>query len=179
MARTKQTARKTTVPKEPRKAGSKQKAAGKAPRKNKAAGGGAGAAAGGAAPVKKPHRYRPGTVALRQIKQLQSTTGTIFPRVAFFRLVREVVEADRKNEVVPGVVPKEGFRYQGGALAALQTLSESFLTRLFVKGNLIALANNRVTCRSVDLMLAYKIGVPLSENIREPVFDAMNELPKI
>ena len=61
MARTKQTARKQATP------------AGKAPRKqvgNKAARKSAPAMGG----IKKPHRYRPGTVALREIRRYQKST---------------------------------------------------------------------------------------------------------
>ncbi|TIA79134.1 hypothetical protein E3P99_04152, partial [Wallemia hederae] len=60
MARTKQTARKSTGGKAPRK-----QLATKAARKTAAP------AAGG---VKKPHRYRPGTVALREIRRYQKST---------------------------------------------------------------------------------------------------------
>ncbi|GBF89026.1 histone [Raphidocelis subcapitata] len=59
MARTKQTARKSTGGKAPRK-----QLATKAARKSAPATGG----------VKKPHRYRPGTVALREIRKYQKST---------------------------------------------------------------------------------------------------------
>ncbi|CAC5419910.1 H2A [Mytilus coruscus] len=59
MARTKQTARKSTGGKAPRK-----QLATKAARKSAPATGG----------VKKPHRYRPGTVALREIRRYQKST---------------------------------------------------------------------------------------------------------
>ncbi|KAK7810181.1 histone H3.2, partial [Quercus suber] len=65
MARTKQTARKSTGGKAPRK-----QLATKAARKSAPATGG----------VKKPHRFRPGTVALREIK------------LPFQRLVREIAQ---------------------------------------------------------------------------------------
>jgi histone H3 len=63
MARTKQTARKNTGTKAPRK-----QLANKAARKT---------AATGAQPaqVKKPHRFRPGTVALREIRKFQKSVG--------------------------------------------------------------------------------------------------------
>lgn len=71
MARTKQTARKSTGGKAPRK-----QLATKAARLSAPAVGGvrgrfvkSAPATGG---VKKPHRYRPGTVALRQIHRYQS-----------------------------------------------------------------------------------------------------------
>ena len=59
MARTKQTARKSTGGKAPRK-----QLATKAARKSAPTAGG----------VKKPHRYRPGTVALREIRKYQKST---------------------------------------------------------------------------------------------------------
>ena len=59
MARTKQTARKSTGGKAPRK-----QLATKAARKSAPSTGG----------VKKPHRYRPGTVALREIRRYQKST---------------------------------------------------------------------------------------------------------
>merc|ERR1712050_424672 len=78
MARTKQTARKSTGGKAPRK-----QLATKAARKS------APAAAGG---VKKPHRYRPGTVALREIRRYQKSTELLIRKLPFQRLVREIAQ---------------------------------------------------------------------------------------
>jgi len=75
MARTKQTARKSTGGKAPRK-----QLATKAARKSAPATGG----------VKKPHRYRPGTVALREIRRYQKSTDLLIRKLPFQRLVREV-----------------------------------------------------------------------------------------
>ena len=75
MARTKQTARKHTGSKAPRKV-----LANKAARKNAPAEGG----------VKKPHRFRPGTVALREIRKFQKSTELLIRRLPFQRLVREI-----------------------------------------------------------------------------------------
>ena len=77
MARTKQTARKQATP------------AGKAPRKqvgNKAARKSAPAMGG----IKKPHRYRPGTVALREIRRYQKSTELLIRKLPFQRLVRAI-----------------------------------------------------------------------------------------
>lgn len=68
MARTKQTARKNTGAKAPRK-----HLANKAARKT------APATAG----VKKPHRYRPGTVALREIRKYQKSTDLLIRKLPF------------------------------------------------------------------------------------------------
>ena len=75
MARTKQTARKSTGGKAPRK-----QLATKAARKSAPATGG----------VKKPHRYRPGTVALREIRRYQKSTELLIRKLPFQILVKEV-----------------------------------------------------------------------------------------
>ena len=62
MARTKQTARKSTGAKAPRK-----QLASKAARKSAPLSGG----------VKKPHKFRPGTVALREIRKYQKTVKNL------------------------------------------------------------------------------------------------------
>ncbi len=68
MARTKQTARKSTGAKAPRK-----QLATKAARKSAPAPGG----------VKKPHRFRPGTVALREIRKYQKSTDLLIRKLPF------------------------------------------------------------------------------------------------
>src|SRR5258705_9468259 len=77
MARTKQTARKSTGGKAPRK-----QLATKAARKSAPATGG----------VKKPHRFRPGTVALREIRRYQKSTELLIRKLPFQRLVREIAQ---------------------------------------------------------------------------------------
>ena len=39
---------------------------------------------------KKPHRYRPGTVALREIRRYQKSTDLLIRKLYFQRLVREI-----------------------------------------------------------------------------------------
>ena len=77
MARTKQTARKSTGGKAPRK-----QLATKAARKSAPKSGG----------VMKPRRYRPGTVALREIRRYQRSTDTLLRKLPFQRLVREIAK---------------------------------------------------------------------------------------
>ncbi|XP_003381453.1 histone H3.2, partial [Trichinella spiralis] len=71
MARTKQTARKSTGGKAPRK-----QLATKAARM----------IATNADRVKRPHRYRPGTVALREIRRYQKSTELLIRKLPFQRL---------------------------------------------------------------------------------------------
>src|ERR1700690_891164 len=77
MARTKQTARNSSGGKAPRK-----QLGTKAARKSAPATGG----------VKKPHRYRPGTVALREIRRYQKSTELLIRKLPFQRLVREIAQ---------------------------------------------------------------------------------------
>ena len=131
MARTKQTARKSTGGKAPRK-----QLATKAARKSAPATGG----------VKKPHRFRPGTVALREIRRYQKSTELLLRKLPFQRLVREVA-AEYKNDL----------RFQASAIAALQEATEAYMVSLFEDSNLCAIHGKRVTIMPKDMQLARRI----------------------
>ena len=98
MARTKETARKKTgktprqnlVPKVPRNALSQEQARKNAARAAAAAQKNLGNVRTGG--LKKPMRYRPGTVALREIWRYQSTTELLIRKLPFSRLVREIAQ---------------------------------------------------------------------------------------
>eukprot|EP01115_Flamella_aegyptia_P004343 TRINITY_DN1880_c0_g1_i1.p1 TRINITY_DN1880_c0_g1~~TRINITY_DN1880_c0_g1_i1.p1 ORF type:complete len:145 (-),score=83.47 TRINITY_DN1880_c0_g1_i1:64-498(-) len=139
MARTKQTARKSTGGKAPRK-----HVASKAARKSAAGGGGSQAA--GAGGVKKPHRFRPGTVALREIRRYQKSTELLIRKLPFQRLVREIAQ-DYKTDL----------RFQSSAIAALQEAAEAYLVGLFEDSNLCAIHAKRVTIMPKDIQLARRI----------------------
>ena len=131
MARTKQSARKSTGGKAPRKA-----LATKAARKSAPATGG----------VKKPHRYRPGTVALREIRKYQKSTELLLRPLPFSRLVREVAQ-DFKSDL----------RFQSSAIMATQCASEAYLTHLFEDVNLCTIHARRVTIHPKDIQLTRRI----------------------
>jgi len=132
MARTKQTARKSTGGKAPRK-----QLATKAARKTAAA------TTGG---VKKPHRFRPGTVALREIRRYQKSTELLIRKLPFQRLVREIAQ-DFKTDL----------RFQSSAVMALQEAAEAYLVSLFEDTNLAAIHAKRVTIQPKDLALARRL----------------------
>ncbi|PWA20156.1 hypothetical protein CCH79_00003542, partial [Gambusia affinis] len=137
MARTKQTARKSTGGKAPRK-----QLATKAARKSAPSTGG----------VKKPHRYRPGTVALREIRRYQKSTELLIRKLPFQRLVREIAQ-DFKTDL----------RFQSAAIGALQEASEAYLVGLFEDTNLCAIHAKRVTIMPKDIQLARRIrGEPMA-----------------
>lgn len=131
MARTKQTARKSTGGKAPRK-----NLASKAARKTSIDAGG----------VKRPHRYRPGTVALREIRKYQKSTELLIRKLPFQRLVREISQ-DFKAEL----------RFQTAAILALQEACEAYLVGLFEDTNLCAIHAKRVTIQPKDMRLARRI----------------------
>ncbi|KAL3765734.1 hypothetical protein ACHAWU_009702 [Discostella pseudostelligera] len=163
MARTKQTARKSTGGKAPRKQPQltlfeliaplsspmpplgpiiahhslhRTQLATKAARKSAPTAGG----------VKKPHRYRPGTVALREIRKYQKSTELLIRKAPFQRLVREIAQ-DFKTDL----------RFQSTAVLALQEASEAYLVGLFEDTNLCAIHAKRVTIMPKDIQLARRI----------------------
>lgn len=132
MARTKQTARKSTAQKVPRKNLVAQKIAR--------------ISAPVTVGVKKPHRFKPGTVALREIRKYQKSTDLLIRKLPFQRLVREIAQ-EFKQEV----------RFQSTAVLALQESAEAYLVALFEDTNLCAIHSKRVTIMSKDLQLAKRI----------------------
>ena len=133
MARIKQTARKqvSSSTKVPRKL-----MAAKAARKTAPAMGG----------IKKPHRYRPGTVAIREIRKYQKSTELLIKKLPFQRLVREIAQDFNSN-----------LRFQSSAIAALQEATESYIVALFEDTNLCAIHAKRVTIMPKDMKLAKRI----------------------
>ncbi|CAD6940611.1 unnamed protein product [Tilletia controversa] len=128
MARTKQTARFST--------------GGKAPRLQ---------LANKAEKIKKPHRYKPGTVALREIRRYPKSTELLIRKLPFQRLVREIAQ-DFRTDV----------RFQSAAIGALQEASEAYLVSLFADVNLAAIHAKRVTVMPKDMALARRLRVDSS-----------------
>ena len=93
--------------------------------------------------VKKPHRYRPGTVALHEIRRYQKSTGLLIRKMPFQHLVREITQ-DFKTDL----------RFQSAAIMALQEASEAYLVGLFEDSNLCAIHAKQVTIMPRDIQLA-------------------------
>lgn len=133
MARTKQTAHKSVGGKAPRKSHASKKS--KLSKSTPSVGG-----------IKKPHRFRPGTVALREIRRFQKSTELLIRKLPFQRLVREIAN-DYKTDL----------RFQAAAVAALQEASEAYLVGVFEDTNLCAIHAHRVTIMPRDIHLARRI----------------------
>ena len=94
----------------------------------------------------KPHRYRAGTVALKDIRHFQKTTALLIHKLPFQRLVREITQ-DNKTDL----------RFQSAAILCLQEAVEAYLVRLFDDANLCAIHARRVTIMPRDIILARRI----------------------
>ena len=103
--------------------------------------------------VKKRYRYRPGTVALKQIRQYQKTTELLIRKLPFQRLVREIA-AD--SEVITSPLCGK-VRFQSEGIMALQEAAETYLVGLFEDTNLCAIHARRVTIMPKDIQLARRI----------------------
>ena len=101
---------------------------------------------GGIAPEKRRHRYRPGTVALREIRQFQKSTELLIRKLPFMRLVKEIAQEFKTD-----------LRFQSLAILGLQEAAEAYLVGLFEDTNLCAIHARRVTIYPKDLQLARRI----------------------
>ena len=106
--------------------------------------------------IKKPHRYRPSIVALREIRRYQSSTENLIKRTPFQRLIREISQEYRICPDGPGT-PSVQVRFQSTAIAALQEAAENYIVGLFEDVNLLAIHTRQVTIMPRDIQLALRI----------------------
>ena len=93
--------------------------------------------------VRRKRRFRPGTVALREIRTYQKSTELLIRKIPFQRLVRQIVY-DMKGM---------DYRFQSTALLALQESAEDFLVNMFDQCNQIAIHGKRQTVMPKDIRL--------------------------
>jgi histone H3 len=98
--------------------------------------------------TRKKHRYRPGTVALREIRQYQKNWKLLIPAAPFIRTTKEI-----SNFYAPNIS-----RWTGEALVALQEAAEDYIVALFADSMLCAIHAKRVTLMKKDFELARRIG---------------------
>jgi len=96
--------------------------------------------------IKKPRRFRPGTVALREIRRFQKSTELLINKLPFQRLVREIAGDLNKS-----------LRFQSSAIGALQEASEAYIVGLLEDANICAIHAKRVTIMPKDIKLAQRI----------------------
>ena len=95
---------------------------------------------------RKAQRYRPGTVALREIRRYQKSSELLIRRIPFQRLVREIAQVHNPH-----------LRFQSGAILALQESTEAYLMGLLEDSNLCAIHAKRVTIMPKHMQLARRI----------------------
>ena len=133
MARTKQTARKSTGGKAPRRQLSTKAARKFAP----------------ASSHVRKHRYRPGTVALREIRKYQKSPNLLIRKLPFQRLVREIMQSFGDGTM--------DMRVQSTAVLALQEAAEAYLVGMCEDAQLCAIHAKRCTIMPKDMQLARRI----------------------
>ena len=97
--------------------------------------------------TKKPRRYQPGTVALREIRRYQKSTELLIRKLPFQRLVRELAQD----------LGKVNIRFQSGVIMVLQEALEAYIVGLLKDANLCAVHAKRVTIMPKDIQLARRI----------------------
>lgn len=138
-------------------------------------------------PKARKHRYKPGTVALQEIRRYQRSTDLLLLKLPFSRLVSQVTSSQvqyrlqiapscqiqqaaempeyianilfgKVREIALSLYPhSDGLRWQSQAIQALQEASEAFLVHLFEDTNLCAIHAKRVTIMQKDIQLARRI----------------------
>ena len=78
--------------------------------------------------MQKKRRFRPGTVALREIRRYQKSTDLLIRRAPFQRIIQEIVRSFRND-----------LRIQAAAIKGLQEAAEAYLVGLFEDSNLCAI----------------------------------------
>jgi histone H3 len=96
--------------------------------------------------VKKPHRYRPGTVALREIRKYQKSTDLLIAKAPFLKEVRAAMQ-DYKSDL----------RKTPGCTAALREATESYVVGVMEDTNCAAIHDKRVTIMPKDIELVGRI----------------------
>jgi histone H3 len=94
-------------------------------------------------PVKKPRRWRPGTVALREIRKYQKSVSHVIPRTRLVRVIRDIASKDGRT-----------IRFKGTALDALHTAAEQEMVRMFERAMLVTINGKGTTLKLKDLKTA-------------------------
>ena len=94
----------------------------------------------------KKHRFRPGTVALREIRKYQKSTDLLLRKLPFQRIIKDISNSLSEN-----------LRYRSSAIEALQHATEAYLVSVFEDANLCAIHAKRVTLMTKDMTLARRL----------------------
>jgi histone H3 len=106
-----------------------------------------------AIPMRKPHRWRPGMVAAREVRKFQKTTDLLIRKALFQSFVQEIIQdLSRKSHL----------QMKSTALPALQVAVEYLMVDVFNNTKMCTLHGKCVTIMVKDLVLAcciHRIGM--------------------
>jgi histone H3 len=111
---------------------------------------------------KRVRRFKPGTVALKEIKKYQKTTNFTIPRASFESLARRISCQHGDN-----------LKFQPKALEALQEAAEAHLVDLLSKSNLCAIHAKRETVMPSDMRLVVEIREDNANDRRRKISSTM------
>lgn len=95
---------------------------------------------------KQPRRWKPGTVALREIRRYQRTVDTVIPKSTLERVIRDIAADATTSD--------NGIRFRTDAIAAIHESAEGYLTDIFKQAQIYAIHAGRTTILPRDLKLA-------------------------
>lgn len=98
--------------------------------------------------ARKPHRFRPGTVARREVRKYQMSNSFMIPKLPFARLVRELT-----HKVAPG----NTYRFQKSALISIQEAVEMYLVKMLGVAGVLSKHANNVSVKGDDLKIVKRI----------------------
>ena len=85
------------------------------------------------------HHYRPGTLALQEIRHYQKRTNLLIKKAPFARLVREIAQ-DFKQDL----------RFQNSAIGALQEAAEAYIVRLRIQTCVPSMQSESPSCQRIS-----------------------------
>jgi histone H3/H4 len=128
--------------------------------------------------IRKPFRFKPGTVALREIRKQQKSTDNVIPLAPFSKLVKEIAhEQPHSVRLVNDSTNSKykGVKFQRGALNALLNASESYLVKFLEMAYNISISNKRVTLMTRDTKVIKNlvgIATTYKENSKRDTFNS-------
>ncbi len=105
---------------------------------------------GGKSPVAS--RFKPGSLALKEIRKYQKSSDLLLRKRPFQRLLRSLIP------------PSDEFRFQSASVNIFQEAFENFMTNVLEDAYKCALHAKRVTLLPRDIILVYKIKYSKSIN---------------
>lgn len=121
---------------------------------------------GGIIKPRKKYRFKPGTVAMREIKKLEQTTHNIIPNLPFQRLVRSIASTLPYNEALKNNENGKNskIRFRPSAIEALKSATEDYIIEILCNSNKITKNRNAKTLRTKDMYLLFDIMKTKSQN---------------